>query len=577
MSGNLVRLPGTKRLLRHLEDRRDDAVQDWSSTQALMVLTGCYLCAAGILLTMAWLALPYSPAVANDAGLLRASVLAGVLGAFAVAFFDRIPPWAFQALVALGTVLVTVMIDYSGARTSPYAFFYIWLALYALFFFGRGQAVVQVLFIAIAYAAVVVGDVTSGGQDGLVAVGEAAPRWILTVGTLVVAVALVGMLKDRLDALVARFADAARKDPVTGLRNRRGFDETFELEVERARRGDRALTLLLGDLDHYKNDNDRLGHPRGDDALRRAAEILRASNRRIDLVSRVGGEEFAVLLPDSNERGAYIAAERMRQAIREGFAEDPVTLTISFGIASFPHHGETTEDLMESADQALYTAKEIGRDCSVIYAPDADGAVSGHARRRRARREASLLSLITLAESLDNHEHSAGVARHTREIARAIGYPEDQLERLVLAAVLHDVGKVGIPASIVTKPGPLTPAEWAVIRTHPEIGASMLEGVAHDDLADWIHCHHERPDGTGYPRGLSGDEIPLEARIVAVADAYEAMTHDRVYRPAISHEAACHELQEGAGTQFDGEIVDAFMRVLKAERVPALRSALRRV
>jgi diguanylate cyclase (GGDEF)-like protein len=525
---------------------------------------------------MAWLALPYSPAAANEAGLIRVSVLAALVGSLVVAFFDRIPPWVFQCLVALGTVLVTLMIDYSGARTSPYAFFYVWLALYALFFFRRGQAVVQILFIAIAYAAVVVGDVTSGGQDGLIAIGEAAPRWIMTVGTLVVAVALVGMLKERLDGLVARFADAAREDPMTGLRNRRGFDESFELEVERAGRGDRALTLLLGDLDHFKTVNDRLGHPRGDDALRRAAEILRASNRRIDLVSRVGGEEFAVLLPDSDERGAHIAAERMRLAIREGFAEDPVPLTISFGIASFPQHGETTEDLIESADQALYTAKEIGRDCSVIYAPDAATAVSGHARRRRARREARLMSLVTLAESLDNHEHSAGVARHTREIARELGYPDDRLERLVLAAILHDVGKVGIPSSIVVKPGPLTAVEWAVIRKHPEIGASMIEGVAQDDVAEWVHCHHERPDGTGYPRGLSGDEIPLESQIVAVADAYEAMTHDRVYRPAIGHEAACREVQEGAGTQFHPAVVEAFMRVLKAENAPALRSALRR-
>jgi hypothetical protein len=240
MSGSLVRLPGTKRLMGHIEGRRDDALQDWSSSQALMVLTGCYLCAAGVVLTLAWLALPYSPAAANEAGLIRVSLLAAVLGALAVVFFDRLPPWAFQALVALGTVLVTLMIDYSGARTSPYAFFYIWLALYALFFFGRGQAVLQVLFIAVAYAAVVVGDVTSGGQDALVAIGEAAPRWIMTVGTLVVAVALVGMLKERLDGLVARFADAAREDPVTGLRNRRGFDESFELEVERALRGGRA-------------------------------------------------------------------------------------------------------------------------------------------------------------------------------------------------------------------------------------------------------------------------------------------------------------------------------------------------
>jgi len=576
MSPNLVRLPGTKRLLRHLETRRDDALQDWSSTQALLVLTGCYLCAAGILLTMAWLALPYSPAGTNEAGLLRASVLAGVMGAVAVAFFDRLPPWAFQALVALGTVLVTVMIGYSDAPTSPYAFFYIWLALYALFFFSRAQAVVQVLFIAIAYAAVVVGDVVAGGKDPLVAAGEAAPRWIMAVGTLVVAVALVGMLKERLDRLVARFADAARQDPLTGLRNRRGFDEAFELEVERSRRGSRTLALLVGDLDHFKRVNDRLGHPCGDDALRRAGEVLRATNRRIDLVARVGGEEFAVLLPDSDERGAYIAAERMRHAIREAFREDPIPLTISFGIAGFPRHGESTDDLMESADQALYTAKESGRDCSVIYAPASDAGVSGHARRRRARREARLLSLVTLAESLENHEHSAGVARRAREIARELGYPEERLERLVLAGVLHDVGKVGIPASIVMKPGPLTPVEWAVMQKHAEIGASMIEGIADDGLADWVRCHHERPDGTGYPQGLAADEIPLESRILAVADAYEAMTHDRVYRPAIGHEAACGELEQFAGTQFDPEVVEAFMRALKAEGASPLRAALRR-
>jgi HD-GYP domain-containing protein (c-di-GMP phosphodiesterase class II) len=183
------------------------------------------------------------------------------------------------------------------------------------------------------------------------------------------------------------------------------------------------------------------------------------------------------------------------------------------------------------------------------------------------------MSLVTLAESLDSHEHSSGVGRHTREIARELGYPEDRLERLVLAAVLHDVGKVGIPSSIVMKPGPLTVVEWAVMRKHPEIGASMIEGAAQDDLADWVRYHHERPDGTGYPCGLEGDEIPLESRIVAVADAYEAMTHDRVYRPAIGHEAACRELREGAGTQFDAEVVDAFLRGVKTESGVALGSA----
>jgi HD-GYP domain-containing protein (c-di-GMP phosphodiesterase class II) len=260
-----------------------------------------------------------------------------------------------------------------------------------------------------------------------------------------------------------------------------------------------------------------------------------------------------------------VAAERMRRVIREAFADEPVPLTISFGIASFPTHGDNTDDLMESADQALYTAKEIGRDCSVIFSPNSAEGVSGHARRRRARGEARLASLLTIAESLDSHEHAATVGRYAREIGRQLGYPDEALENLMLAGILHDVGKVGIPNSIVMKPGPLTAAEWAEMRKHPEIGASMLEGVNLPQLAEWVHDHHERPDGRGYPRGLRGDDVPLESRILSVADAYEAMTHDRVYRPAIGAGAARRELQQGAGSQFDEEVVEAFLQVLKAE------------
>jgi diguanylate cyclase (GGDEF)-like protein len=533
------------------------------------VLSGAYLCMAGALLTVVWLALPTSPATADESGMVLMAIGAAAIGVAMLLAGERLPDWTFHGFAACGTLLVTGTIHFSGADTSPFAFLYLWVALYALNFFSPTKAALHILFIAIAYAAVLAADLASGHTESglLTAFGEAAPRWTFTVGTLLVAVAFVRMLKDRLDGLVMRFADAAREDPVTGLRNRRGFDETFDLEVERARRTGRTLSLVLGDLDHFKEVNDRLGHPHGDEVLRRTAELLRATNRRIDLPARVGGEEFAVLLPDSDERGAYVAAERMRRAIREHFADDSMPLTISFGVASFPAHGDNTDDLMESADQALYTAKDIGRDCSVIF--QSEEGVSGHARRRRARGEARLASLLTLAESLDSNEHAATVGRYAREIGRELGYPHDGLENLMLAGILHDVGKVGIPSSIVMKPAPLTAEEWQQMRKHPEIGASMLDGVNLPQIAEWVHDHHERPDGKGYPRGLSGDEVPLEARIVAVADAYEAMTHDRVYRPALGPGAARRELEQGAGSQFDEEVVAAFLRVLKAEGGPA--------
>jgi diguanylate cyclase (GGDEF)-like protein len=569
MSGSFVRLPGTRRFIARLEgDGVDATLHDAMSHRALMVLSGAYLCLAGALLTVVWLALPYSPSAADKSGLVLMAIGLAAMAAVMLIGGDRLPGSSFHGFAVGGTLLVTGTIHFSGAETSPYAFLYLWVALYALYFFTGTQAALHILSIAVAYAAVLAADLATAAntQSGLLtAFGEAAPRWSFTVGTLVVAVAFVRLLKDRLDGLVARLADAAREDPVTGLRNRRGFDEAFDLEVERARRTGQSVALVLGDLDHFKQVNDRFGHPRGDEVLRRTAEILRSTNRRIDLPARVGGEEFAVLLPDSDERGAHVAAERMRRAIREAFAGDQQPLTISFGIASFPAHGDNTDDVMESADQAMYTAKEIGRDCSVIFSPQSADSVSGHARRRRARGEARLASLLTLAESLDSHEHAATVGRYAREIGRHLGYPADGLENLMLAGILHDVGKVGIPSSIVMKPGPLTPAEWQEMRKHAEIGASMLGGVNLPQIAEWVRDHHERPDGLGYPRGLSGQEIPLEARILAVADAYEAMTHDRVYRPALGPSAARRELEQGAGSQFDDEVVDAFRRVLKAE------------
>jgi diguanylate cyclase (GGDEF)-like protein len=537
---------------------------DATATHALMVLTGAYLCIAGALLTLVWIALPHTPAGVDRAGLLGVAAAAAALASIMIGLSERVPPWGFQVFAAAGTCLVTGTVYFSVPATSPYAFLYLWVALYALYFFTPTQAALHVIFVALAYAAVVVQDVVHHKDaDLLDAVGNAAPRWTFTVGTLVVAVAFLSLLKDRLERLIDRLADAAREDPLTGLRNRRGFDEVFDLEVERAQRSGTSLSLLIGDLDHFKHVNDRLGHLKGDEALVRAGQVLEHAKRRIDLVARFGGEEFAVLLPDSDEHGAYVVAERFRRTIREEFVDDSVRLTISFGIASFPHHGANPEALMSCADQALYAAKELGRDCTVIYTPETAALLASEARQRHARGEARLASLITLAETLDTQEQAALVGRYASSIGRALGLSPETVKEVGLAGTLHDLGKVGIANSIVAKPGPLTDEEWVEMRKHPEIGARMLEGAGLFEIAAWMRAHHERPDGRGYPRGLSQAEIPLEAQIVAVADAYEAMTTDRAYRPALGHEAARAELRRGAGTQFDEAVVAAFLQVLE--------------
>ena len=526
-----------------------------------MARSGAYLFGSGATLALIWLFLPVSGRV--DTGAMLAMVAASyAMVALLIAGYDQIPVWGFKAFLFGFTLIVSGMIFYSGKSASPYSFFYVWAALYALYFFSSTEAARHVLFMGFCYAAVLVAHHWTGNTIGefAVAVEDSAAQWTIAFGTLVVATALFGLLKDHLDGLIERLTDAVRTDPLTGLLNRRGLEEVFEHEVERARRLERPLTLLVGDLDRFKMLNDRLGHPAGDRALELMGEALAAGVRRIDRVGRMGGEEFALILPETAEHEGYVLAERIRAKVRENFAADIFPLTISFGVASYPTHGATTAALLKAADQALYTAKEFGRDCSVIYSAETAEILRGDSHRKESTAERRVSSLIGLAGSMDTAEHSQMVGRYSKLIAVELGLDKELVERVQLAGVLHDIGKIGVADAIVNKPGALTPEEWEEMQKHPEIGARMLERAELWDIAEWVLAHHERPDGRGYPLGLARDEVPLEARILAVADSYEAMTTDRVYRPSIGHTAARAELRRGAGSQFDERVVAAFLK-----------------
>jgi len=206
----------------------------------------------------------------------------------------------------------------------------------------------------------------------------------------------------------------------------------------------------------------------------------------------------------------------------------------------------------------------------VIYNREIAANLLGEQTRQAAVEEGHLAAVLVLAETLDMRDagtarHSQLVGRYARSIAAELGMSPEHIERMHLAGVLHDIGKIGIPDSILKKPGALEEYEWAEMRKHPELGARILQGAHLDDIAGWVLAHHERPDGQGYPVGLSGDQIPLEARILAVVDAYEAMTNDRVYRPALPESEARAELLRYAGTQFDASIVATFLKLLERE------------
>jgi len=378
----------------------------------------------------------------------------------------------------------------------------------------------------------------------------------------------------RIVALRARISDAARTDPLTGLLNRRALEESLDTELERASRADRPVSVIVGDLDSFATVNERHGHAAGDSALQLVAGSCLKWKRRVDQAARIGGEEFALLLPETDERGAFIVAERLRRATHRTFADASIPVTISFGVASSPPHGIDAVSLLRAAERAMAAAKDLGSDRTVIYSGEVGRTLEESGVE--ADGQLQLATVIALAEALDirdtgTGQHSHTVGRYSELMARELGFEEGHVERVRLAGVLHDIGKIGISDRVLSKPGPLDADEWQEMYTHPEIAARLLSRPEFDDLRAWILAHHERLDGTGYPYGLRGDDIPVEARILAVADAYEAMTADRTFRPALGAEAARAELAAGAGSQFDRELVDAFLRALDLGRVRRLR------
>ncbi len=500
------------------------------------------------------------PGGADRLGLAAVALASGVLAAAALVGGQRLPRWSFAAGSLLATVVAGAATHYGGENSFFTAVPFLFPVLYAAWFQPRP---VSLLVITLT-GALLAGELIHEDRGD-----AAAGAWVAAAGTLTAAGLLVGALRERVSHKVAGLTDAARRDPLTGLLNRRGFGEVFDIEIERARRTDQSLSVIVGDLDRFKLVNDRHGHAAGDDALRRVGRALDSGKRSWDIAARIGGEEFAILAPDTDEHGAYILAERMRTGIQSAFADagGGEGLTISFGIVSYPVHGQTGTSLLQAGDQALYAAKRLGRNRSVISSAEVPGILGGAATRAgHDDVSVELSSLLSLAEALDVRDsgsatHCRRVGRYAELIARELGLPPDSVERVRIAGVLHDVGRVGVPDELLTKDGPLDEEEWHWVRSHPEIGARMLETTDFADIGAWILSHHERPDGRGYPEGREG-ELPLEAAILGVADAYEAMTAARPYRAALDPQAASDELRRGSGRQFDERVVDALLRVV---------------
>ena len=398
--------------------------------------------------------------------------------------------------------------------------------------------------------------------------------------------------------LTEKSKEFVNTDNLTMLYNHRGFQEILSNEIKRAEINKQVLSIIMMDINNITKINREQGHAKGDEVIKVVAEKIRQNIRENDVAGRYGGDELAIILPKTNSDQAKYVAEYLTYSLSCCFIDGIGPIKVSVGVATYPDCSEDKEKLLILAEQAMYISKAKGyKDgmSAIISSKDFNFwdnvALQSYAEVIAKRHsqlgvnfEDELISKFhneenmtenkiweiatSLAGAIDAKDtytkgHSTSVSKYSEALARAINLPEKEINRIMLGALLHDVGKIGIPETVLKKEGPLSDDEWAIMKQHPDIGVEKVlqPNVSLRDLIPIVKYHHERIDGRGYPEGLKGDEIPLAAKIVAIADTYHALTSDRPYRSGMSIENAIAILEEGAGTQWDADLIRSFIQI----------------
>jgi diguanylate cyclase (GGDEF)-like protein len=415
------------------------------------------------------------------------------------------------------------------------------------------------------------------GETGLVFLARWNDQWDEMDADIVgaVGVDIGGALRSvRMISEARKLAD---RDPVTGLLNHRSAYKRLHQEVERHQAAGKSMAVLMMDLDNFKLFNDTYGHPAGDEVLKRVAGILRKSCREVDIVARYGGDEFIVLLPETSPKMAVKSAEKIQAALgKERFrCEDscPLPIGFSYGVSVFPEDAREVQDLVAIADANLYQSKTAGGNRIT-----ARGASTTDSTLVYVKGFDLFRAMVAAIDNKDGYtrQHSEEVTTYSLEIAKALKLGDDLLQTIQLSGILHDVGKIGVPDAVLRKPGKLTDEEFDMMKQHPVFGALIVGAMpGMEEVVLGVRHHHERWDGRGYPDKLAGEGIPLIGRIMAIADAFSAMTTHRPYRKALSERQALTEVRCGLGTQFDPTIGALFVQLreerLTSEKRPAPR------
>ena len=378
---------------------------------------------------------------------------------------------------------------------------------------------------------------------------------------------------------VARLETLATTDALTDLKNVRAFRENLQTCFADSRRYQTPLSLVTLDADNFKAYNDSYGHPAGDEVLKQIARVLQENSRASDVAARCGGEEFAVMLPNTGREEALRIAERIRGAIAR--AEWPGrAMTASLGVTTRHDLMRNEAAFLAAADRALYASKRLGKDRVTHSVAVADETDANHKDNPSMETSASVSAQLEASYDLtlkgwsrlmdlrdkETEGHSERVTELSGRLAKRVGFDAQALVYLRWGGLLHDIGKIGIPDCVLLKPGPLTEAEWEVMRRHPTYAYEMLEPIEFlRPSLDIPLYHHEKWDGSGYPRGLKGEEIPLAARIFAIVDVWDALRSDRPYRAAWPEAKTLSYLREQSGLHFDPVILEEFLAMVTEE------------
>ncbi|QSS05774.1 diguanylate cyclase (plasmid) [Klebsiella pneumoniae] len=389
---------------------------------------------------------------------------------------------------------------------------------------------------------------------------------LVNAGVIVLTGWFIGGLTDIETETRNSLIHLANTDGLTGLYNHRYFQEELRRRLTEAEKTGRPLSLIMMDIDYFKFYNDAFGHQKGDQVLATIGRILARLVKEPSFAARYGGEEFVVVMPGATREAARELDEQIKREVAgfpfEGAENLPAgRMTISSGIACYPGDGTTARELIRVADDALYRAK-YGRKTHLYFSVVDELRAFSHSEKELFN---SLKTLLTIINARDRYTfgHSERVAGYAVALAERMGLPPDHVSLLQCGAYLHDIGKVEIPPEILNKPDKLDPKEWEIVKNHPEWGGNIVQPLTLlSAIVPLIRHHHENYDGSGYPDGLAGEEIPLFARILRIVDSFDAMTTDRPYKEAKTPVEACMVLKEEAGKMFDPHLVELFTKFI---------------